>query len=66
MHPAGIIYCTAAAPPDQLVTPGGRRIAARRTVTHELFPWLTPLIVLQTSQWDPDAGMGVGSRSGIR
>jgi hypothetical protein len=48
MHPVEILYCTAAAAlPDQLETVGGERIAAHRTLTHDLLLWLTPLIVLR-------------------
>lgn len=47
MHPAEIIYCSAAAAlPDRMETPGGERIAAHRGMTHELLLWLAPLVFL--------------------
>lgn len=47
MHPAEIIYCTAAAAlPDRLEAPGGVRLVAHRTVTHDLLLWGAPLLFL--------------------
>ncbi len=48
MHPVEIIYCMAAAAlPDQLEAPGGERLTAHRTLTHELLLWLVPLVFLR-------------------